>query len=151
MANDMDLLKTDSVKRLFDTLEITSIIDLHGVTFSNEIETGSLLISQQLSTRDTTFEEENHLDSTSTPIPTVPSNPLNQLNEESTTDQLNKSLVNDKNNIEQNSEISTEMESLITLVKDEVTLQRALALEKRALMTRGTFIPLLKFDMKGNK
>lgn len=135
MASDMDLLKTDSIKRLFDTLEITSTIDLNGVIFSTDIETGSSIISQQLSVRDLTSDEENIVDSTSTPHLI----------------QSNHIVLNDKSTIEQNSEILSELEFLNTLIKDEPTLQRALILEKRALMTRGTFIPLLKFEIKESK
>lgn len=137
MASDMDLLKTDSIKRLFDALDITSMVDLNGVIFTTDIETGSSIISQQLSVRDTTSDEENNIDSTSFP---------NLLPTNSTPPQFNE-----KSNIEQNSEILPEIESLNTLVKDEPTLQRALILEKRALMTRGTFIPLLKFEIKETK
>lgn len=118
MSSDMDLLKTDSTKRILENLNILTTIDLNGIIFPSEIETGLSLLSQL----SVTLRE-------SVDVPQV------------------EGIGTTEGSSEGQPLISPEIDELNTLIREEATLQRALSLESKALMTRGSFIPLLKYDM----
>jgi hypothetical protein len=125
----MDLLKTDSIKRLLENLNISSSVNLHGVIFANEVETGSSLLSQlSVPLRESAeVPQEN-----TAPIDAGASvvDPCDESGEEA-----------------HSSVLLPEVEELNALIQEEPTLQRALALESKALKTRGTFIPLMKYEI----
>jgi hypothetical protein len=130
MASDLDLLKSDSVKRLLENLNITPA-DLQGVIFWNEMEIGSSHLSQfSVSLRES-----------ATDLPPFPATG-GGLSERSLDG------AGDGGQVEAHSSfIQPEIEELNTLIREETTLQRALTLENKALLTRGTFIPLLKYEL----
>lgn len=126
----MDLLKTDSIKRIFENLMISSSVDLHGIIFANEVETGSSLLSQfSVSLRES---GDGPLGNT-TALGGSVTDPCDEPGEA------------------HSSILLPEIEELNTLIQEESTLQRALALESKALMTRGTFIPLMKYEILSSR
>jgi hypothetical protein len=126
MASDMDLLKSDSMKRLLENLSITST-DLQGVIFWNEMEIGSSHLSQ--------FSVTLRESTTDLPLADPVGGGLSDRSADGGQVETHSSLI------------QPEVEELNALIREEITLQRALTLENKALLTRGTFIPLLKYDI----
>jgi hypothetical protein len=129
MSSDMDLLKTDSVKRIFENLTISSSVDLQGIIFPNEVETGSSLLSQL----SVSLREVSH----------------GAIAPSGTGHGLGAYVADlcEEPGEAHSSILLPEVEQLNALIQEEPTLQRALALESKALMTRGTFIPLMRYEI----
>jgi len=141
----MDLLKSDSIERILDSLGIESS-DLVGVVFHSSAETGATYGSQHL----LSFSQQlsSHAQGMGTEPPqgskTVSRPP--QGVEDTPREPLRVGGVEGSAVFGEESRVS-DIEAMIAVVNEEETLQRALLLERKALLSRGAFIPLLKFEV----
>lgn len=139
MSSDMDFVRSDTIRRLLSSLQIPPS-DLVGVVFDAPVETGASSASQQL----TQIASSSDFAGPSGGVGGSPSRePLRPGGQEG-------SAVfgeDDEGGGGAPSPLS-DVDASVAVVVEEETLQRALVLEKKALMSRGAFIPLLKFDME---
>lgn len=152
MATDMDFVRSGIIRRMLDSLGIQSA-DLRGVVFDPLVETGAssslqqvVSLSQQLSQMASRDNAGGDTGSRSPENPVVNSE-SNAEGEPLRKGGLEGSAVFGDEGGGAGGNIS-DLDGVVTVVLEEETLQRALLLEKKALLSRGAFIPLLKFDLE---
>jgi hypothetical protein len=157
MASDMDFLRSDTIRRLLDSLGIQAV-DMLGVVFDPLVETGAsssqqvTSLSQQLSQMASMDYNGGDVGNQSPGVAANPS-PGNVPAENAAGGEPLR-----KGGLEGSAVFGDEgtgagrgmsdLDAAITVVLEEETLQRALLLEKKALLSRGAFIPLMKFDLE---
>ena len=142
MAGDMEFLRSDTIRRLLDFLQIQEQ-ELVGIVFDAPVETG-VSPSQHVTSL------SQHMALRPSPGVTAPTDsPARRVPSEVGPDQepLMKGGLEGSAVFGDESRVN-DVEGVAMVVLEEEMLQRALLLERKALMSRGAFIPLMRFELE---